>query len=137
MPRLTALRFANPNGIQIHQPRVGGPSRTGEERLPWVTFPKMFSTLNGLVLAHGHRSAARINRELRELREMKNPNSRSRIWRISRFTLRPDTNRGLARARFIGLAAFAFGKSFSPLPKWLKSQTAQVRVVFILPAHLA
>jgi hypothetical protein len=33
---------------------------------------------------------------------------------------------GLARARSVGLAAFAIGKSFSPFPKWLKSQTAQV-----------
>lgn len=30
---------ANPNGIQIHQPRVE------RNELPWVTFPKMFSTL--------------------------------------------------------------------------------------------
>ena len=34
---------------------------------------------------------------------------------------------GLLRSRSVGLAAFAAGKSFSPLPKWLKSQTAQVR----------
>ena len=32
---------ANPNGIQIHQPRVGGPRRTGEERLPWETVPQI------------------------------------------------------------------------------------------------
>jgi hypothetical protein len=38
--------FKNPNGIQIHQPRVGGP------RLPWVTFPKMFSTLKALHQFH-------------------------------------------------------------------------------------
>jgi len=40
MSRLTALfiggRFLNPNGILIIQPSVGGPSRTGEERLRWV-----------------------------------------------------------------------------------------------------
>jgi hypothetical protein len=40
MPRLTALKM-NPNGIQIHQPRVGGQRRTGEERLPWETVPQI------------------------------------------------------------------------------------------------
>ncbi len=39
--RSCRLRPANPNGIQIHQPRVGGPRRTGEERLPWETVPKI------------------------------------------------------------------------------------------------
>ena len=34
--------FSNPNGIQIHQPRVA------RNELPWVTFPKMFSTLKAL-----------------------------------------------------------------------------------------
>ena len=48
MPRLAALRFANPNGIQIHQPKVGGPRRTGEERLPWETVPTNSSTLKVL-----------------------------------------------------------------------------------------
>lgn len=33
---------SNPNGIQIHQPRVA------RNELPWVTFPKMFSTLKAL-----------------------------------------------------------------------------------------
>jgi len=33
---------------------------------------------------------------------------------------------GLHRSRSVGLTAFAVGKSFSPFPKWLKSQTAQV-----------
>jgi hypothetical protein len=38
---------ANPNGIQIHQPRVGGPRRTGDpcrmghQRLPWETVPQI------------------------------------------------------------------------------------------------
>ena len=52
-----------------------------------------------------------------------------RLWRI------PFAG-GLLRSRSVGLAAFACGKSFSPLPKWLKSQAAQVRAVFfgqILP----
>jgi hypothetical protein len=40
MPRLTALK-TNPNGIQIHQPKVGGPRRTGEERLPWEIVPQI------------------------------------------------------------------------------------------------
>jgi len=46
MPRLTALKM-NPNGIQIHQPRVGGPRRTGDpcrmghQRLPWETVPQI------------------------------------------------------------------------------------------------
>ena len=26
-----------PNGIEIYQPRVDGPRRTGDERLPWET----------------------------------------------------------------------------------------------------
>jgi len=39
---------ANPNGIQIHQPRVGGPRRQGEERLPWETVPTNSSTLKAL-----------------------------------------------------------------------------------------
>ena len=33
---------------------------------------------------------------------------------------------GLLHSRSVGLAAFAIRKSFSPLPKWLKSQAAQV-----------
>lgn len=37
LPRVV---FSNPNGIQIHQPRVGGPTRTGGERLPWESGPK-------------------------------------------------------------------------------------------------
>jgi hypothetical protein len=40
MRHLTALKM-NPNGIQIHQPKVGNPSRTGEERLPWETVPQI------------------------------------------------------------------------------------------------
>ena len=40
MLRLTALKMY-PNGIQIHQPRVGGPRRTGEEHLPWETVPRI------------------------------------------------------------------------------------------------
>jgi hypothetical protein len=39
---------ANPNGIQIHQPGVGGPSRIGEESLPWETVPTNSSTLKGV-----------------------------------------------------------------------------------------
>jgi hypothetical protein len=34
MPRLTALQM-NPNGIQIHQLRVGA------QRLPWETIPQI------------------------------------------------------------------------------------------------
>jgi hypothetical protein len=34
--------FKNPNGIQIHQPKVGGP------RLPWETVPTNSSTLRAL-----------------------------------------------------------------------------------------
>jgi len=37
----------NPNGLQIHQPKVGGPRRTGDpcrmghQRLPWETVPQI------------------------------------------------------------------------------------------------
>jgi len=38
-----------PNGSsQIHQPKVGGPSRAGEERLPWETVLTNSSTLKEL-----------------------------------------------------------------------------------------
>ena len=43
---LVGFGFVNPSG---HQPRVGA------TRLPWVTFPKMFSTLNGLHPFRRHR----------------------------------------------------------------------------------
>ncbi len=50
MPHLTALQESQRDFI--HQPRVSAPAfatlRRGKSRLSWVTFPKMFSTLNGL-----------------------------------------------------------------------------------------
>jgi hypothetical protein len=48
MPRLTALK-TNPNGIQIHQPRVGA------LRLPWEIVPANSSTLKELNQIH-HRA---------------------------------------------------------------------------------
>lgn len=48
MPRLTALQFADPNKIKIHQPRVARLARPARTELPWVTFPKMVSTLKAL-----------------------------------------------------------------------------------------
>jgi len=56
-----------------------------------------------------------------------------RLWTRSRPLARPSRAfafsqipfaGGLHRSRSVGLAAFAVGKSFSPLPKWLKSQAA-------------
>ena len=44
---------------------------------------------------------------------------------------------GLLRFRSVGLSAFAAGKSFSPLPKWLKSQTAQVQSISLAVAPKA
>src|SRR5690348_15722988 len=48
------VRVADPRSESqrdsISQPRVGGPSQPGEERLPWVIVPKIVSTLNGLHL---------------------------------------------------------------------------------------
>ncbi len=44
---LTSAPSANPNGLQIHKPRVGGPRRTGDPcrmghpRLPWETVPQI------------------------------------------------------------------------------------------------
>src|SRR5258708_2539751 len=40
--------------------------------------------------------------------------------------LRIPSAGGLHRSRSVGLSAFAVGKAFSPLPKWLKSQAAEV-----------
>ena len=54
--------YRNPNGIQIPQPRVGGPRRTGDERLPWETVPTNSSTLKELPPP----CAARFNCEPRE-----------------------------------------------------------------------
>ena len=53
MPRLTALKM-NPNGIQIHQPRVGGPRRQAiragwaASAYPGKPFPTNSSTLKAL-----------------------------------------------------------------------------------------
>ena len=48
-------------------------------------------------------------------------------WSLRAFTFgRIPFADGLHRSRSVGLTAFAIGKSFSPFPQWLKSQTAQV-----------
>jgi plasmid stabilization system protein ParE len=44
---------------------------------------------------------------------------------VAHATCKPFAG-GLHRSRSVGLTAFAVGKSFSPFPKWLKSQAAQV-----------
>jgi hypothetical protein len=51
LPELWIFVAANPNGIQIHQPRVGGPRRTGEERLPWETVPQNSRPERGIYAA--------------------------------------------------------------------------------------
>ena len=48
-----------------------------------------------------------------------------RIGIVAVATCKPFAG-GLLHSRSVGLAAFAWGESFSPLPKWLKSQAAQV-----------
>ncbi len=60
---------------------------------------------------------------------MKNWIQLARIaWTRSRPLARPSRAfaGGLHRSCSVGLTAFAAGKSFSPFPKWLKSQAAQV-----------
>jgi hypothetical protein len=47
MPRLTALKM-NPNGIQIHQPRVGGPRRQARSAYPGKPFPKFINSEGNL-----------------------------------------------------------------------------------------
>lgn len=39
---------ANPSGIQLHQPQVARLARPARTELPWVTFPKKFSTLKAV-----------------------------------------------------------------------------------------
>jgi hypothetical protein len=38
---LSRALSVNPNGFQIHQPRVGGPRRMGHPRLSWETVPQI------------------------------------------------------------------------------------------------
>src|SRR5579862_410619 len=49
----------------------------------------------------------------------------SQDWMVAVATCKPFGG-GLLHSRSVGLTAFAWGESFSPLPKWLKSQAAQV-----------
>ena len=70
----------------IPQPRRGGIFRSCRSLKPCLILAA--TNMPRLTALKMKSTSIRFNREPREIRENKNPNSRSRIWRISRFTFR-------------------------------------------------